>query len=200
MRLESECGEGGGDPGGEEASGPRDLSDPRHQTVSLDIETTGLDPQCQVTCVCVWDGVRGEAWFFRDPDEFDNSRIEILQVLDSARFIMAYNGASFDLPHLARWLGVKDIGPWMAKLIDPHYAAYHLLPRGSTMPLRSALLLNGKEPKSGSGLEAIRWAKEGQWEKLASYCMDDARLTYDLLPQANWNHGFVYCPWGTIFR
>lgn len=34
--------------------------------------------------------------------------------------------------------------------------------------------------KTASGLEAIAMAKDGRWEELESYCMQDARLTWQV--------------------
>jgi DEAD/DEAH box helicase domain-containing protein len=34
--------------------------------------------------------------------------------------------------------------------------------------------------KSGSGLEAIRWFREGKIEQLKSYCLDDVKITKEL--------------------
>ena len=35
--------------------------------------------------------------------------------------------------------------------------------------------------KSGHGLDAIRYFREGNMEKLKSYCLDDVRITRDIL-------------------
>jgi hypothetical protein len=48
------------------------------------------------------------------------------------------------------------------------------------MRLNDLLTANGFEPKSGSGLQAIQFWNEGKLEALSAYCMDDARLTYEL--------------------
>jgi hypothetical protein len=34
------------------------------------------------------------------------------------------------------------------------------------------------ESKTGTGAEAVVLAREGQWEKLGDYCLQDTRLTY----------------------
>jgi DEAD/DEAH box helicase domain-containing protein len=37
-----------------------------------------------------------------------------------------------------------------------------------------------KAQKSGSGLDALKWWKEGDWDRLIAYCRKDVRLTRDL--------------------
>ena len=47
------------------------------------------------------------------------------------------------------------------------------------------------ERKSGHGLDAVRYWREGQLEKLKAYCLDDVRLTRDLY-RFGLAHGVVY--------
>ncbi|KAJ1486679.1 hypothetical protein T484DRAFT_1788910 [Baffinella frigidus] len=46
--------------------------------------------------------------------------------------------------------------------------------------LNDLLSVNGMHPKTSQGLQAIEWAKAGEWAKLESYCADDARLTWEV--------------------
>lgn len=45
--------------------------------------------------------------------------------------------------------------------------------------------------KSGDGLDAIRWYREGDFESLAKYCIDDVRITRDVY-EFGLRHGVVY--------
>ncbi len=47
------------------------------------------------------------------------------------------------------------------------------------------------EGKSGSGLDAIRYYRLGQWDKLKSYCLDDVRVTRDVYEYGK-SHGYVW--------
>ena len=49
-----------------------------------------------------------------------------------------------------------------------------------TCGLNKLLASNGVESKTASGLQAIKWAEEGNWEKLEEYCLDDAILTHKI--------------------
>lgn len=177
--------------GGPEAARAPDVPLPRGDAatkgVALDIETTGLEPDCALTCVCTWDGHIGRTWFFRSDDEAERSRTEIVRIFDEAPLLFAFNGAHFDLPVLARCLGCAE-GPWMAKLVDPLYAARGLLGRDMSQDLNSFLELNGLPTKSGTGAHAVELARAGEWDALGSYCMDDTRLTFDAIAARGlWN-------------
>jgi hypothetical protein len=133
------------------------------------------------------------------PEQFQLNRFQILQCLDSARHILAFNGANFDLPVLARCLGAP-VGPWMDKLVDPLYAARALWRSGQR--LDDFLALNGLPLKTGTGSHAVELAREGRWVELGDYCMMDTRLTYDVIcARGWWVPGIRYAPWSesTVF-
>ncbi|MFQ5631407.1 MAG: ribonuclease H-like domain-containing protein [bacterium] len=44
--------------------------------------------------------------------------------------------------------------------------------------------------KSASGLQAIAWYQQGEWQKLTKYCRDDVLLTRDLYEYGK-EHGYV---------
>ncbi|MCR4264326.1 MAG: hypothetical protein NUV98_06435, partial [Candidatus Roizmanbacteria bacterium] len=51
--------------------------------------------------------------------------------------------------------------------------------------------------KSGHGLMAIEYFKEGKWDELKKYCLDDVRITRDLYEYGK-EHGEIYylAPYG----
>jgi hypothetical protein len=116
--------------------------------------------------------------------------------------IYAYNGADFDLPFLRRCLGLPQsrLGAWMAKLVDPLYAARNLLGSRACATLATILALNGLESKTASGAEAVRMAETGQWDRLAAYCLQDTRVTHALMQREiiYWTEGLVYRPFHRI--
>ena len=132
-----------------------------------------------MTCVCVWDGSSGRSW--TPPLDRD----AIVETLGAASQIWTYNGAQFDLPVLARCLGVdlETHGAWQRKLVDPLHGARALLGTRACAKLSVVLELNGLESKSASGAEAVVMAREGRWRELEDYCMQDTRLTYELIAQ-----------------
>lgn len=61
---------------------------------------------------------------------------------------------------------------------------------GFRMKLESVAQATLGEGKSGSGLDAIRYYREGNFDALAKYCMDDVRITRDIYEYGK-NHGFI---------
>jgi len=76
-----------------------------------------------------------------------------------------------------------DADPWQHKYLD-----FCLLSRehtGSYISLHNACLWNNiSVAKSGSGLQAVHWAKEKNWERLESYCMQDVVVLLALTKHA----------------
>jgi RNase_H superfamily len=152
----------------------------------FDIETTGLNAHHdRVTCVCMYDqdtDLRQAYVFDHPPTSQDtlSKRDEVMGLLDHAGRLCAFNGARFDLPFIARSWGADDarLGGWLAKLVDVFEACKLAL--NKTFSLNLLLAANGLEGKSGSGLEAVRLAQQGEWDALSDYCMQDVLLTHQV--------------------
>ena len=142
--------------------------------VGFDIETTGVSESDIVTVACVWSPTMQVTCFHGE--DF----APLLDILDRAAFIYTFNGIEFDLPRLAKHCGRSGIGAWACKTVDPLYLMRHSMGFGGCMRLNDLLVANGFEPKSGSGLQAIQFWNDGNLDALSSYCMDDARLTFEL--------------------
>ena len=169
--------------------------------VAFDIETMGLDPaRDRITAACLYgamDGPRPGQRVTRDasepgphvvrtfvsrneePDSEDLAqREEFMAHLDSARGLCAFNGIRFDIPFLQRaWnIPATRVEAWIVKTFDVFEACK--LGLNATFSLDRLLAANSLESKTGSGLHAIQLAKDGKWEELGDYCMQDTRMTY----------------------
>ena len=168
--------------------------------VAFDIETMGLDPAAhRITAACLYgamDGPRPGQRVLRDASEPGNHvvrtfvftdedaekdlalREEFMACLDSARGLCAFNGIRFDIPFIQNAWGVPAhrVDAWIVKTFDVYEACK--LGLGATFSLDRLLAANSLESKTGSGLHAIRLAKEGRWGELGDYCMQDTRMTY----------------------
>lgn len=167
--------------------------------LAFDIETTGLGRDDRVTCVCAYDPDRGVDFRACTPD--GSACEDFLRLLDEAPLLCAFNGVRFDLPFLARRWGLARgrVSGWVRKLIDPFESCK--LSLGVTFSLDRLLEANGIPCKTGCGLEAVRMAREGRWEELAEYCMQDTIKTHQvvrlgrvLLPQPKKNGGAAGLP------
>jgi hypothetical protein len=157
----------------------------------FDIETTGLDPTSRVvTVVCTEDFATGERRAYEfgrvracEPENETLLRSELLQAFDKAESLCAFNGVRFDIPflHAALQLSPETTTAWLLKTTDILEAA-RLCVFGPTHTFGLNLLCqhNTVAVKSGSGLQAIKFAEDHNWDALLSYCADDVRILCDL--------------------
>ncbi|MFA6027456.1 MAG: ribonuclease H-like domain-containing protein [Patescibacteria group bacterium] len=101
--------------------------------------------------------------------------------------IIGFNSKGFDN---------KVIKPYLKKLdIDelPQMDILEEIARvlGFRIKLESAAQATLGEGKSGTGLDAIRYYKEKDFDSLAKYCLDDVRITKDLFEYGR-AHGRLY--------
>jgi uncharacterized protein len=142
-------------------------------TLFLDIETTGLSLEGDaVTCVGVSDGTSTRA-FVRgvDLERFPDA-------LEGVRLLVTYNGASFDLPVLARAFPEVDFSAFHH--VDLRFPLRRLGLKGGLKGVERALGIDRPDELRGvDGFMAVRlWnahraGREGALETLVSYCLED---------------------------
>ncbi|HVQ34787.1 MAG TPA: ribonuclease H-like domain-containing protein [Candidatus Bathyarchaeia archaeon] len=142
-------------------------------TLFLDIETTGLALDGDtVTCVGVSDGTTARA-FVRgvDLDRFPDA-------LGGVKLLVTYNGASFDLPVLARAFPRVDFSRFHH--VDLRFPLRRLGLKGGLKGVERALGIARPDELQGvDGFFAVRlWqahraGREGALETLVSYCLED---------------------------
>ena len=161
------------------------------EMLAFDIETTGLDPRtCVVTVVCTQDFHTGERRAYEfgrvracEPQNEGLLRKELIQAFDAAESLCAFNGVRFDIPflHAALQLSQDTTAAWLFKTTDILEAArLGLFGAAHTFGLNLLCQHNQVPVKSGSGLQAIKFAHEHKWDELLSYCADDVRILCDL--------------------
>ena len=72
----------------------------REHTVYLDIETTGLGPQAEITTIATYDGHTVRCYV--NGQNLDDFAEDISQY----KVIVTYNGKGFDVPVIERWFGI----------------------------------------------------------------------------------------------
>jgi hypothetical protein len=110
-------------------------------------------------------------------------REEFIEAFDAADSLCAFNGVRFDIPflHAALKLSPETTAAWLFKTTDILEAArLGLFGPAHTFGLNLLCQHNQVAVKSGSGLQAIKFAQEGRWDALLSYCADDVRILCDL--------------------
>ncbi|MBI3621193.1 MAG: ribonuclease H-like domain-containing protein [Nitrospirae bacterium] len=143
-------------------------------------------------------------------DQFRIYREEDLKTLEPlftrASQIIGFNLRRFDYPVLAPYLPLAyDRLPTLDLMEEVTNTLGH---RVSLDSLAEATL---GSKKSGHGLDAIRFFREGDFQRLSEYCLTDVRLTRDLY-EFGAQHGELYylqkttgqrqrvpVAWGTLF-
>ncbi|MEK7117125.1 MAG: ribonuclease H-like domain-containing protein [Patescibacteria group bacterium] len=100
-------------------------------------------------------------------------------IVENADMFITFNGDHFDIPLLNKYypgdlLKIKSID----LLKEMQKSA------GRRMKLDQIAEGTLGVNKSGHGLDAIRWWKNGEIEKLKNYCLDDVRITKNLYEYA----------------
>lgn len=118
---------------------------------------------------------------------FEQDLEKFWPILESADVVIGFNSDGFDLPTLIPYYHGN-----IRKL-----PSLDLLSRiKSSINRRISLDSLAKQTlgtkKSGSGLDAIKFFQEKQWEKLAHYCMKDVAITRDLYDYGRVNGKILY--------
>jgi DEAD/DEAH box helicase domain-containing protein len=108
-------------------------------------------------------------------------------VLENADLLITFNGDHFDIPLLDKYYP-GDLTK--IKSLDLLKEVKNSL--GFRLKLDSIASATLGHGKSGHGLEAITWWKNGEIEKLIKYCIDDVRVTKDLYDYAMKNSVLKY--------
>jgi len=113
---------------------------------------------------------KGQTVVFRE-----DSLGELFKLFEKADTIVGFNSKGFDLPALAPYYpGDLSSLPSVDLLERVERSVGH----------RVKLDAIAKETlgvqKSGSGLDAINYFRDGRWEELAKYCLKDVEVTRDI--------------------
>jgi len=124
-----------------------------------------------------------DAFFALEENEL--GRLE--ELLSNTAHLIGFNIKHFDIPVIMPCMKNVDIFQRMAVTDIFEYAVNFLGHRVGLGGLAKATL---GQSKSGHGLEALQWFKEGRIEEIKKYCLDDVRLTRDLYEYGK-KHGHV---------
>ena len=112
---------------------------------------------------------------------------KLFPLIENSSYIVGYNITSFDLPVLqAYYPGDVSALPLFDILDDIR------LKIGRRIGLNDVAFATLGEKKTGHGLMAIDYFKEGRWEDLKRYCMDDVLVTKKLFEYGLENKEIFY--------
>jgi hypothetical protein len=176
--------------------------------LAWDIETTGIKKETDlITVISLYDPEKDIAKVLRFVDlneEGDICYIDELQeriddfvtIMNEAETLTAFNSASFDLPFCQLQFKLPNdiVQGWVMKSFDVLDICRKAFQRTFSLNLALELNIAGFQ-KSGSGMEAVYQAREGRWDELEAYCLDDSRLTHKLSSLDT-----IFCPEGYQWR
>ncbi|HHV55708.1 MAG TPA: helicase [Firmicutes bacterium] len=111
----------------------------------------------------------------------------LLAALRRADLVVGFNTISFDYRVLRPYAG-QDLAAVLPTLDILQEVQRELGFRLSLDHLARETLGVGK---SGDGLQAIRWFREGRWDDLVAYCRQDVEVTWNLF-RHGWREGVLY--------
>ncbi|MCB9803159.1 ribonuclease H-like domain-containing protein [Candidatus Nomurabacteria bacterium] len=101
---------------------------------------------------------------------------ELLELLKNAGLVIGFNSKFFDFPVLQPYY--KDFDLSTIPHLDIMEEVVHAL--GHRLKLESVAQSTLGYGKSGSGLDAIVYYRNNDWEKLIKYCLDDVKVTKEI--------------------
>ena len=174
--------------------------------LALDIETANYSHDIggfrntylfEPTVVATWDGSDGTIYCNKSVNQLPSNVVlkslhpktlgeDLQKHLDNGDMILGHNLTLFDLPILRDSLDCLEAGTVLSKskenILDTSILLRSVI--GHAIPLKDAVRHTlGKSKLMDSNDAPLQW-RLGQYEKVAKYCLDDARLVYDL-----WSHG-----------
>jgi len=162
--------------------------------IVFDIETRneplyGFDPATlDLSMVCIYDSETDSYSSF-----LEEELSRLWPIIERADMLIGYNSDHFDIPILNRYYpgNLSHI-----KSLDLLKEVKNALGRRLRLDSLAEATLGKK--KLGSGLQAVRWWKEGEIEKIRAYCLEDVKITKELYDYALAHKSLKYKDLGEV--
>ncbi len=164
------------------------------RTVVFDVETKNIfqdvgsnDPaDLDISVVCVYDSATDLYTSYLEKD-FK----KLWPIFEHADILVGFNSDHFDIPLLNKYYH-GNLGT--IKSVDLLKEIHKSL--GRRVKLDNVAEATLGKNKSGHGLEAITWWKQGEIQKIIDYCTDDVKITKELYEYALKNNSLKYKDFG----
>ncbi|MBN2093876.1 MAG: ribonuclease H-like domain-containing protein [Candidatus Zambryskibacteria bacterium] len=100
-------------------------------------------------------------------------------IIENAQILITFNGDHFDIPLLNKYYPGDLLKLKSVDILKEMYKS-----AGRRMKLDQIAEGTLGANKSGHGLDAIKWWRNGEIEKVKRYCLNDVRLTKDIYEYA----------------
>lgn len=155
--------------------------------VFFDCETDGLPPGCSITVACTLHDGELKHWVSRDAagkavpmtPETGAALADYLNTASNAGAdLVTFNGAKFDLQLLYELVSAEETKALVATLARAHVDLMLAcaLRLGYYTSMDSLAKASLSTAKTGTGLQAVKWWKDGKVDKLLKYCGDDCSV------------------------
>ncbi len=163
--------------------------------IIFDIETDGIITNVgskqvfpNILVVCIYDS---------ETDKYSSYTKEQLgdlwPILEHADLLIGYNNNGFDTPILNQHYSGDLTNIGSLDLLDEIKKSL-----GYRIKLDSVAEATLGRKKTGHGLEAIEWWKQGRYDDVINYCIEDVRITKDIYDYALKNGSLKYKDGSTI--
>ena len=141
-------------------------------------DSTALD----ISVLCLYDSLTDSYSSYLQED-----LPKLWPIIEKADMLITFNGDHFDIPLLNKYYS-GDLTK--IKSLDLLAEIKKSLGRRIKLDTIAEATLGIK--KSGNGLEAVTWWKEGKIEKIIKYCLDDVKITKEIYDYAMTNNKLKY--------
>lgn len=117
---------------------------------------------------------------------FEKELLKLFPLLENASYLIGYNIKSFDIAVLQGYYPGEVENFSSFDILDDVKEKI-----GHRLALNDIIFATLGKRKSGHGLLAIEYYKQGEWEKLKKYCLDDVMLTKELFEYGAKN-GYIF--------
>ena len=156
----------------------------------FDIETSNIfadvgknDPSLlDISVVGVYDSVT-DTYVCYEQHEFN----QMWPVFENADIVIGFNSEHFDMPLLNKYYPGDLTKLHHIDILKEIRASF-----GRRMKLDQLAQGTLGAKKSGHGLDAITWWRNGEKDKVKKYCLDDVRITKDIYDFARANNKLIF--------
>jgi DEAD/DEAH box helicase domain-containing protein len=149
--------------------------------IIFDIETDGIITNVgskqvfpNIYVACIYDS---------ETDKYSSYTVEQLKdlwpILEKADLLIGYNSDSFDIPILNNYYSGD-----LSKIASLDLLSEIKESLGRRIKLDHVAEATLGRKKTGHGLEAMEWWKQGRYDDVIKYCIEDVRITKDIYEYA----------------
>jgi len=149
--------------------------------IIFDIETDGIITNVgskqifpNIFVACIYDSETDKYSSFTK-EEFK----DLWPILEKADLLIGYNSDSFDIPILNNYYSGD-----LSKIASLDILSEIRNSLGRRVKLDSVAEATLGRNKTGHGLEAMEWWKQGRYDDVKNYCIEDVRITKDIYEYA----------------